>query len=170
MASSWLEVNLSMSLPWTSLCSLKMRPQRRFSTKTRVILGRAIDVGPDFALESLVGPASLRMHVGEEVELGVASDFGMAHEELGQLRIVVGHVFLIREQRWVPRYDGGECGAEAEELDEPGLGGCHIRVGGRWRVAAGFGCRARRRGLTRGSGGASGRLRVGDGQRGDQKN
>ena len=70
----------------------------------------------------------------EEVELGVAGDLRMGGEELGQLGIVVGHIVLIGEQRRVVRDDGGERGAEAQQLDELALGCGHFALVGSGRV------------------------------------
>ena len=46
--------------------------------------------GPDGALKFFVGAAVLMMGVGEEIEVGVAGDFGMGGEKGRELRIPLG--------------------------------------------------------------------------------
>src|ERR1700678_3056230 len=117
---------------------------------------------PDGALQSFVGASVVGMHMGEKVEVGVAGNFGMSEEKLCQLRIVVGYVVLIGEQRWVMRYDGGEHGAQTQQPDELLLRDGQVAVAhrGLWRWSdCGGPCRSRwtggyRRSLSGSQGGA----------------
>src|SRR3954471_3272106 len=103
---------------------------------------RAVDVGPDSFLESFVGLTVLVLQVGEEVELGVSRDLGMSGEEEGELGIVARDVLLVGEERRVMRDDGRECRAEAEQVNEFGLGGADVAIVGRggngWRGPGGW--------------------------------
>ena len=81
-------------------------------------------------LEGFVGLTVFVFQVGEEIELGVARDLGMSGEEFGELGVVAGHVLLVGEERRVVGDDGGERGAEAQDLDELALGGGDVLARG----------------------------------------
>jgi hypothetical protein len=93
-------------------------------------LAGPLELGPHGALESFVGAALAGWDMSKQVELGIASNLRMGEEELRELGIVAGDIVLVGEQRRVACDDGGEGGAEAEELDELQLGPGQLLFGG----------------------------------------
>ena len=79
--------------------------------------GRSRILGPDGAFQGFVRAAVFRSEAGEEIKVGIAGDFRVFGEELGQLRVVVGYVVLIGQQGWIVGDDGGEGGAGAQKLE-----------------------------------------------------
>ncbi len=77
---------------------------------------------PDSALEAVAASPPGIGEVGEEIEVGVAGDFGVGFEESFELGIVAGDVILVGEEGGVVGDDLGEGGAHAEETHELGSG------------------------------------------------
>jgi len=94
------------------------------------LLRGLIELRPDGAFEGLIGVAVAVREPGEEVEVGIEGDFRMAVEELGELRVVAANVVLVGQESGVVFDDGGEGGAEPEELDELLLRCRHVSVCG----------------------------------------
>jgi len=87
---------------------------------------------PDFAFESVAAVAGTVGEVGEEIEVGIAGDFGMGFEESLEFGIVAGDVVLIGEEGGVVGDDLGEGRAHAEETHELGAGVGEVAVVGDW--------------------------------------
>jgi hypothetical protein len=97
---------------------------------------------PDSAFEAVAPASGAVGEVGEEIEVGIAGDFGMIFEELFELGIAAGDVVLIGEEGGIVGDDLGEGGSHAEETHELGAGvGDVAFVGewGGWRWGSGFG-------------------------------
>jgi hypothetical protein len=77
---------------------------------------------PHSALQAFAASPPAVREVGEEIEVGVAGDFGVGFEEPFELGIVAGNVILVGEEGGVVGDDLGEGGAHAEETHELGSG------------------------------------------------
>ena len=75
-------------------------------------------IAVDAAVEAFDAPAALLGEVGEEIEVGVARDFGVLAEKLGELWIGAGDVVLVGEEGGVGFDDLGEGGAHADEAEK----------------------------------------------------
>ena len=82
---------------------------------------RAIYIGPHCSLQRLIRLPVFVLQMGEQVEIRIPRNLRMRRQKRCQLRIIPGHIFLVRQERRIVRNDSCQGRAQPQQPNQLGL-------------------------------------------------